>query len=227
MPFTKVSVLIPTRTRLDRLQRVLTTFKDTTSGCSELAFRIDDDDPVTAMFLHLTDWPVYQGSRREGYESMPLFLQDAASVATGDVFMVGNDDMAFVSQGWDAAILAEANKYPDGLFNIGVATHNADHYPFSIISKRMVQQLGHVYDPRIFWGDIYLRDLLAHFGRTIMLPEVRIDHEWAGFKPDALFWEAQDLKTGPYTNGPEYWERHRNVVNDSIRKLEAVGAALA
>ncbi len=225
MPYSRVSVLVPTRTRLDRLQRLLTTFNDTTTGCSELAFRVDDDDPVTAMALHHTPWPTYIGEREEGYKSMPTFLNDAAKVSTGDVFMVGNDDMAFISKGWDAAILEEANKYPDGLFDIGVNTHNAEHYPFSIISRDVYRRLGHIYDPRIFWGDIYLRDIMAHFGRTVMLSPVRIDHEWAGFNPDPLFNEAQAMKTSTYCT-PEYWAHHREVVNEAIAKLASVGAAV-
>lgn len=208
---------------------MINSFDRTTSGRAELVFRIDYDDQETADFLKGIPWRlkggVFRGPRHEGYRSTPRFLQDALTLSSGDVIMVGNDDMLFETEAWDKLILRAANNFPDGIFNFGVETLNTAHYPFSIVSRHVVDVLGHVYDPRIFWGDIYLRDVIAHFGRTVLLPEVRITHDWAGFKPDMTFAVANDLKTGVETNGPAYWENHRKVVNEAIHKLAVVGAA--
>lgn len=223
MTFKKLSVLVPTRNRMDRLHTLLTSFSTTSAADSELVFRVDEDDAQSEMLLTSTRHKVVVGKRYDGYRSMPVFLNEAARASSGDVLMVGNDDMIFETIGWDIEILKEANKHADGLFDIGVETMNTDHYPFSIISRHVFNQLGFVYDPRLFWGDIFLRDVMAHFGRTVILPHVRVTHDWAGLRPDALFNEAERLKTTIGT--AEYWARHREIVNETIEKLAAVGAS--
>lgn len=230
MTFTKISVLVPTRGRVERLKKMIASFDRTTSGRAELIFRIDQDDLPTREYLQGVPWRlkggVFRGSRLEGYKSTPQFLQDMLQLTNGDVLMVGNDDMLFETEAWDKAILRAANNFPDGVFNFGVETLNTPHYPFSIVSKRVVDALGHMYDPRIFWGDIYLRDVMAHFGRTVLLPEVRILHDWAGLgTPDATFQEANHLKMSIGT--PQYWETHRQVVQEAVNKIIAsVGVAV-
>jgi len=231
MTFTKISVLVPTRKRVDRLKKMIASFDRTTSGRAELIFRIDHDDCETREYLQEVPWRlkggVFRGNRLDGYKSTPQFLKDMLPLANGDVLMVGNDDMIFETEAWDKLILRAANNFPDGLFNLGVETLNTPHYPFSIVSRKVVDLLGFMYDPRIFWGDIYLRDIMAHFGRTVLLPEVRILHDWAGLGiPDATFQEANHLKMSIGT--PTYWETHRQVVSEAISKLQAaiVGVAV-
>jgi hypothetical protein len=220
--FTKISVLVPTRKRVERLRKMMASFEATACGCSEMLFRIDEDDEESKAFFAVTPGPVVIGPRLEGYRSTPQFLLDMIKHAEGDVLMVGNDDMVFETKNWDAAILKAANHFPDGLFNIGVTTLNTDHYPFSIISKQVVEVLGFMYDPRLFWGDIFLRDVMAAFDRCILLPEVKITHDWAGFNPDVTFAEADGFKTTVGT--AEYWQRHAVYVQEAVERLRGVTA---
>jgi hypothetical protein len=209
---------------------MVASFERTTSGRSELIFRIDNDDLETREYLQSLPWRlkggVFRGSRHDGYRSTPQFLLDMLSLAGGDVLMVGNDDMIFETPGWDKVVLAAANNFPDGLFNIGVQTMNESHYPFSIVSRKAVDTLGFMYDPRIFWGDIFLRDVMAAFNGNLLLVGVKITHDWAGHRPDATFEEANALKMSIGT--PEYWERHGVVVGEAVRKLQSaiVGVAV-
>ncbi len=183
---------------------------------SELVFRVDDDDQDTRNFLanhvHCT---VLVGPRMLGYKSMPAFFNELAVAATGDVLMCGNDDMVFQTLNWAPLILAKANEFPDGLFNIGVSVYNEDHYPFSVISRRAAEYLGFIWDPRIFWGDIYLRDVMGTLGRLARLPDVVIDHDWIGHAPDKTFLESdRDL------HNPQYWPvTHAQCVTDAVQKL--------
>lgn len=215
--FTKISVLVPTRNRPQRLRTLLDSYAGTTDGVtSELVFRIDDDDVSTATLL--ASHRVVIGPRRNGYASLPSFFNEMAVAATGDVLMCGNDDMVFKTAGWAPLILAAANRYPDGLFNFGVRTHNETHYPFSIVSKSAVDRLGFIWDERIHWGDIFLRDVMAAFGRCEMLPTVEIDHDWIGFSPDQTFLEGN--QNDIYRRDPTYWQHtHPRAVADAVEKL--------
>lgn len=232
MVFTRVSVLIPTRGRVRRLQTLIDSYRATvTDTNAELVFRYDDDDDETHDFLFRNapvDAWLKSGPRHQGYKSMPLFFNELASSATGDVLMCGNDDMVFRTPDWPTRILEEANKHPDGLFNIGVRTMNSQNFPFSTVSRRTVETLGFIWDPRIFWGDIYLRDVMNYFGRCIYLPDVSIDHDWAGLAPDRTYNEG--LEPGEHQKDvlrrdPNYWAiTHRGAVDEAVNKLRGATA---
>lgn len=220
----KVSVLVPTRGRVERLRTLLASYHRTTVDAyesAELLFRVDADDVETRAFLSETTHRQIVGPRLQGYRSLPVFFNELARAAQGDVLMCGNDDMVFQTVGWAPLILEEANNHPDGLFDIGVSTHNETHFPFATVSRRAVDALGFIWDPAIFWGDIFLRDVMAHFGRCVMLPTVRIDHDWVGWAPDQTYREAN--QNDIMRRDPTYWEgTHATAVRRAIAKLEAL-----
>lgn len=212
--FTKISVLIPTRYRIDRLRSMLASYEQTAVSGAELVFRVDDDDPETHAFLR--DQNAVVGPHHHGYESMPLFFNEMLPAATGDVLLCGNDDMVFQTVGWPTLVLAAANAYPDGLFDLGVTTHNETHFPFSIVSRTVTERLGFLWDPRIFWGDIFLRDVMAAFGRSVRLPSVTIDHDWAG---------DETSQNQIYQRDPTYWTgTHAQAVRDAVGRLRGLAA---
>ena len=219
--FKKISVLVPTRMRLERLSTLLASFEETVPNKNaELVFRVDEDDKWSQNFL--VGHPVVIGPRGKGYGDMPKFYNEMVAIASGNVIMCGNDDMVFRTFDWPTLLLEVANRYPDGLFNLGSSTHNQTHYPFSTVSRSVVETLGFLWDPRIFWGDMYLRDVMAHFGRCVMVPEVRIDHDWAGHNPDPIYKETLPHKR-VVEKDKSYWTGpHAIAVKDAIERLQGV-----
>ena len=213
MMFTKVSVLVPTRQRLDRLRTMLASFHTTSSGAAELVFRVDDDDVPTQTLL--TDYHQIIGPRR-GYGGLPEMLNELYAASSGDVLMCGNDDVVFKTPGWDAIILEWANRYPDAVFDFGVKTHNEANFPLATVSRRIADRVGFFFPPDLFWGDIFWRDVTSHFGRAIPLPEVEIDHDWVGFKPDQVFIDGEKVRRA------NHMALHEASVNDAIEKLQGL-----
>lgn len=227
MTFNNVSVLVPTRGRVARLETMIASFEQTISnGNAELVFRIDEDDTETIQFLLQFTYGLVVGPRGRGYADLPLFFNGMVKAAHGDVLMVGNDDMIFQTEDWASMILEVANQYPDGLFDLGVSTLNMENFPFATVSRKAVDRLGFMWDPRIFWGDIFWRDVMAYFGRCLLLPTVQIDHDWAGFKPDKVYMEA--LAPGESAKDiqrrdPNYWTvTHRVAVDEAVDKLRGL-----
>jgi len=220
MSFCRISVLVPTRQRIPQLERLLESFAATVpDDDAELIFRVDRDDLDSQACLRRHSWTVVVGPRYEGYRSLPRFCEEMRDAATGDVFMVGNDDMVFRTTHWPARLLSVANEYPDGRFNLSVSTYNEHVVPWSTVSRQAVDQLGHIHDARLYWGDVYLRDVFAAFGRVIAVPDVQIDHVWMGHTPDQTFLEANQ---GEARNWDEaYWALHRRCVSEAVAKLEA------
>jgi len=218
--YSKISVLVPTRGRVTMLMTLLDSYDRTTVGfenASELVFRVDDDDLETQSFLAGEHMII--GPREKGYESLPQFFNELAMVASGDILMLGNDDVVFVTEGWAPKILEVANRFPDGVFNIGVKTHNVDHYPLSTVSKTVVNKLGFLFDPRIFWGDIFLRDVIGRLERNVMLEDVEIQHVWAGYAPDQTFIE------GELARRSNWMAHHVQAVDEAEAKLKELMVA--
>jgi len=218
MTFGKISVLVPTRKRPDRLRKMLESFQQTNDGKAELVFRVDEDDLETGIIAASGRHVVVVGPRMNGYSSMSVFMNEAFAAAHGDVLMCGNDDMVFKTAGWPSLVLEAANQFPDGLFDIGVTTYNEDHYPFWIVSRLVADHLGFVLDPRIYWGDIFWRDVMGQFGRCVKLPTVEIEHDWAGHVPDTTFTEAKQHEI--WQRDPTYWAgTHTTAVNEVANRL--------
>lgn len=229
MSFSKVSVLVPTRGRLERLGRFIESFKATVrdNSTAELVFRCDTDDLESVRYLSQYDWPILVGPRLQGYRSLPLFYNDMARVARGDLLACGNDDMLFQTPDWPANVLEVANRYPDGVFNLGVNTGlNDDKFPFSITSRKVHDALGLINDPRLLFSDIFLRDLMGHFDRNIRVTNVMFFHDWAGHgEADQTRRDANQHEfdmvfadtTGAWTE--EYRELNERVVLESVNKI--------
>ena len=227
MTFNRISVLVPTRKRLERLEKLIDSWNHTVCdlASSELVFRIDDDDRDSADLIEPFGHTVISGPRLDGYRSLPAFFEELRFASTGDLLMTANDDMVFRTVGWPQRVLEAANQYPDGMFCLGVDVQNAKNYPFAIVSRRAVDAMGSIHDPRLFWGDVYLRDIFAAFGRAIRLDSVRIDHEWAGHSPDQTF---RDAKQGESRNWNDaYWALHRQCVSEAVARLREAGAVAA
>ena len=228
MNWKKISVLVPTRNRLVYLEKMLESFDRTVTNPSqaELIFRCDHDDRETINRLCVTPHKILIDSRSEGYKSLPRFYNDMARVANGDILMCCNDDIVFETPDWPAMILEEANKYPDGIFNIGIDTGlNIDKFPFSIVSRRIIDILGFLNDERLLFSDVFLLDLARHFNRAITLLSVRIFHDWAGHVADETRHDAnkhemnivfKDIE-GNWTN--EYKALHDKAVAEAIEKI--------
>ena len=222
LTFSKVSVLVPTRRRVARLQTLLDSWAATVKNPdqAELVFRIDYDDGESRMFLENYPWRVYIGPRLQGYRSIPQFHEEMRQGATGDIYLIGNDDMAFVTPDWPSKLLEQANQYPDGIFVLGCDVQNAKNFVFPIVSKVAVEAMGRIIDERAFWGDVFLRDVFAEFGRAIRFSSMKIDHQWAGRERDQTFRDAN--QEDPNNWNEQYWAQHRQWVSESVEKLRPI-----
>lgn len=236
MSYQKVSVLVPTRKRPTYLERMLDSYYASVENRddAELVFRCDSDDLESVHLLAPHCWPILVGPRRDGYRSLPSFYNEMVSIATGDLLICGNDDMLFQTKGWPRLVIGEANKYPDGIFNIGVSTGlNDDKFPFSIVSRQLVQKLGKINDERLLFSDVFLLDVARRFNRAVRINSVSFFHDWAGHTDDQTRREANQHEfsqvfaniQGDWTE--EYRRRHEEVVREAVLKIDPQGDFVA
>jgi hypothetical protein len=234
--FQSISVLVPTRRRPEALSRLLASFAATVGDSSqaELIFRCDSDDPESIELVRQSGNLLIVGPRHDGYRSLPVFFNQMAAVTRGDVLMCCNDDAEFQTPGWPALILAEANNYPDGIFNIGVHVGlNDDKFPFSVVSRRMIDAMGCLNDPRLLFSDVFLLDVARAFNRAVRLDTVTVSHQWAGHQADETRLEAnrhefalvfKDVE-GNWTDA--YRDLHTSVVAEAVARIRADSSVVA
>ena len=239
MNFQKISVLLPTRKRIDRLDRALNSLYGLCDRRDqvEVVLRIDDDDHETRKYLTERGETFIVGPRMRGYASLPHFMNQCAERSSGDVLLMCNDDCVFRTPGWDSKVLDCANRFPDGVFNIGINTMLNDQlFPLSIVSRRLFEALGYINDERLVFSDIFLLDVLETFGRAIRLPTVTIGHEWAGHDHDQTHQDASkhmdtevfDGTPGNANDPKRNWRTsyrwlHKRAVQEAVTKIHSSG----
>lgn len=218
MTFETFSLLVPLRGAPGRRDRLWASLCATSGEDVELVIRLDDDDDETLQWAQtLRPAPrIVIGRRMGGYASLPFFFNEMATVASGDLLMCGNDDMIFDTPNWPAHYLAMANRYPDGVFDIGCMTYPAGAYPFSCVSRLAVTALGFLNDERLTYSDIFLRDLMGRFRRLLFLPSVTIRHEDPDHGEDPL---ALDTKYDLHLAAGAYWTKHNAAIAEAVLKL--------
>lgn len=221
-----IAVIAAVRQRVDLLQRMLTSLVATVQRPEqvEIILRCDDDDAVMLEYMRELSqtrqmrgvarhrWIV--GPRLSGYAALPAFANEAARLAHANLVLVVNDDAEFVTPGWDRLLVDRAAQYPDGMFVMGVETENAKNFIFPCVSRRLIETLGGVFDERLIYPDIWLRDVCEFFGRAVRVPDVTIAHRWQGPSPD----QAGALSV---TITPAYQQLYASCVADGRSKLRA------
>lgn len=214
----RISVLACARERITALDTMLASLFATAADPAsvEILLRCDHDDEPMIDYLRSWKWSnasVVIGPRLSGYASLPVFTNQLARLSHGDLLLVVNDDAVFETQGWDEMLRRAAGECGD-LFLLGVDTrYNADHYPFPCVPRGLVDTLGFLFDERLVYTDIWLRDVLAALHQAIPVPEVVIRHAWQGMTSDQV--HAQRL-----INGPEYAALYDRCVAEAVAKIE-------
>jgi hypothetical protein len=224
--FTKVSVLVATRGRIKQLRTLIDSYAVTVTNLrsAELVFRVDSDDHLSQALLQDGPWRVLVGPQMDGCGSVPQFFDDMRAAADGDVLMCGTDQMVFRTPAWPELVLAETNKYPDGMFHIRIGTLDDSIFPFGIVSRQAVQTVGRLQDPRLHRADTYWLDVMAAFGRDLVLPSVRVE-QWTGWTPRRILTNARQGDAHKWDDG--YRALHRKVVAEVVNKLRVVHEAAA
>ena len=176
-----LSLLVPVRGRHAKIGQMIDSYEATrTEGCSELIFRTDSDDPETTTYVESRGYKVLEGLPL-GYRWLCTMYTEMATVATGSLLMCGNDDVVFLTKGWDKMFLDAAQQYPDGIFELdGDASSAWPIWPFTVTTRKVFDTLGFIYDPRVLWGDRWLHEVMTMLGRHIMVPAIKVHHDWEG-----------------------------------------------
>lgn len=176
-----ISVLLPTRNRIQNLERLIASAAFTASGIFEFVIYVDDN--IETYRYLLTSAPsnvrfmVLRGEKRP----LSQYWNDCAVVAIGDILMLGNDDLVFHTPGWDESIEAAFAASEDKILAVHANNlqPNSDTFcthPF--IHRKWVDAVGYFVNPS-FEGDFtdtWIWDVANRINRRTYLPDVKIEH---------------------------------------------------
>ncbi len=179
-----ISILTPTRGRCARAQKFAHSVIKTAMKLDkvELLFYVDLDDPELQLYLQWKSKCEKQIGIMTGPAiSVSKSWNSLAERCTGDILIMGNDDLVYRTYGWDRYLYYKLNKYPDQIycawFQDGI---NGDkHCAFPIVSRKWYEITGQ-FTPGIFeflYNDTWIYDIGKRVGRTLYIPEVYAEHE--------------------------------------------------
>jgi len=187
-----ISILLPSRERIDSLCHALDALYDTASqpDSLEVLIRLDDDDLASIRSIdRLTSYPglrVLTGNHLDGWSSIHLFLNELAALATQYWLFLYNDDATMETPGWDDTIrqyedtprlLAPAmlcrRRSKRGF--VWKAAGRTFYNSSPILARPIYEAMGHY--AKCANADVYIEWLLAPLGLQTYLPDLHIRHK--------------------------------------------------
>lgn len=185
----KISILCPTRERARRARDYYYQLARTAQHPEdvEILFYIDNDDPQLVQYQQL----FYETDPIRQILSYTLVIGEPISVSkswnilaekcTGDILLMGNDDLYPRTAGWDTKLREVDTHYEDKIycafFDDGI--NAGKHCAFPAVSRLWYNAVGY-FTPGIFefaYNDTWIFDLGKRINRVHYLPDVLVEHQ--------------------------------------------------
>ena len=160
-----ISILLPTRKRPEKLQRLVTSLRETSSVFPEIVVYIDDDDIESAEKAKTLDIKYIIGPKLVFSD----YWNKCYEQCVGDILMMAADDVIFKTPGWDVMVEEEFAKWPDKI----VLVHGNDigndlqiaSYPF--LHRRWAEVVGYFSPPYFVSGgcDVWINAVAKFVNR--------------------------------------------------------------
>ena len=183
----KISILLPSRERSKKFERMLNSLMNTCykSERIEILLLLDENDNELKNYQEII--------KKENYNniSIKLFIKNLkthairnnflAKKTSGDIIFPLNDDMVFVSKYWDKIIDNEFSKIdyekPYCVWISSDIKYRYLHCDYPIINRAWYKKLGYVGSEFFnFWYlDTWICDLSFRSGKFIVSPNIKVD----------------------------------------------------
>jgi hypothetical protein len=198
-----LSLLVPTRGRPAQVERLLASLRETTARPQRLqvVLYVDEDDTGS----HRLGEGVPNVIRMVGPRRTMGALNTAClRRSSGDIVLLGNDDMVVRTHGWDDRVERMHARFPDGIY-LAYANDlfmSRKRATFPILSRRCCELLGDPF-PEVYRGafiDTHLFDLFKRLQRA--------GHDRFAYLEDVVF-EHLHYRTGKAAYDETYRRRGR------------------
>jgi len=181
----KISILIPTRLRANRLLALIQNIDSTVAQKDniEILFCIEPYDIETIKLKDANLNPNIKWIIHDTKANNTIFSNLTNILythSTGEIILIGADDIMFHLQDWDNLVRECFNKYPDKilLVNPRDGIQNGAIAPHFFIHKNWIDTIGYVVPPlfKSWYNDTWVTSVAQGLNRYIYLPEFFLEH---------------------------------------------------
>jgi len=231
-----IAVLIPTRGRVNRLERCLNSFNKKTKNKEkiELIVKIDNDDLDTLDFLKNykseIDLKIIVSEREDGYGSLHKFYNEMANASNAEYLYIYNDDIWMDTDGWEEivqkysgehfVILAHNTYVQDGAPKIqstgtNVFTPNYNGNP--IFPRKILDICGYISDHQLV--DHWFVTVISKLAKRGYSIEKWVDIKCYTDRPDGNY-ASSDLDD-TYKDGRAHinWNQDEKKKDEYVQKI--------
>lgn len=203
-----ISIIHPSRSRPEKSVATIDKWigfnMDSTADNIELIISIDEDDPTLDLYkqAYYRDHVIINKNR-----SCVDAINNAAKVATGDIFIVVSDDTDCFP-GWDTALLKELEGKSDYLLKTydGIQDYIVT---MTVMDRTYFQRDGYIYHPdfKHQFSDTFLT-CVADIRQRLIFSKLRFDHLHPGHSGGNLKADALNIRNdGTWIQGQETFIR--------------------
>lgn len=191
-----VTVLVPTRNRLELLERSLLSLiekADLRLGQQfEIIVRHDDDDQATRRWLenHPDLWTLFiHGPRGNGYADLHNMYNEMCMLARGQFLFLWNDDALMITPGWDLEISRHNDGKPCYLRSAINDGRGRDNHLFPIVHRSWYDACGHFSESP--HNDTYVYKAFSAYPQLFRDTDIVVRHDALQNLHDLTSLEAQ------------------------------------
>lgn len=168
----RISIILPSRGREAETIRLIESIKETSLKMPEIIVYQDDDDIPYSRLALTGGVLVVQGPR----QTLSKCWNQAVKHATGNILMLGGDDLIFRTKGWDAAVAEAFESCPDKILFVhgDDGAHGANFGTHGFIHRKWMETVGYFVPPYFSsdYNDTWLNDVANALGRRLYIPFV-------------------------------------------------------
>ncbi len=226
----RIDLLVPTRGRPDRFQKVVESAQDTADKPDQVsvwAYFDDDDGSYGGRVYKCRDPRFMNMVVGPHLDIMSDLWNRLYEVSDGDILWHGNDDMVFETYGWDTKVRDAFSKVPDGIACVyGDDGNLHDSIAVASFTTRKAARVMPWYLPPYFkslYNDLWLTHVYRKLDRLVYLPDVLIRHEHhsvSGY--EHLLDDTYRERFCHDAESTQAWQKHEHEIDDHIAELRKV-----
>ena len=184
----KISLLLPTRERSKKFERLLTSLVETCQDIYriEILLLLDEDDKEISEYKNILSKDIFKSLKIsfniKNLKSHAIRNNYLAKISNGDIIFPINDDMIFFSKKWDVIIDYEFSKLNnDNPYCLWISSKNIKynylHSDYPIINRAWYKRLGYVGSEYFnFWYlDTWICDLSLRSGKFLVTTKIKVN----------------------------------------------------
>ncbi len=183
----KISLLLPTRERAKKFERLLISLIDTCEDKKriEILLLLDEDDKEISEYENIINKDIFKPIKfsviTKNLNTHAIRNNYLASLSSGDIIFPINDDMIFISNKWDDQIDSEFSKIdmrnPFCVWIKSNIKYRYLHCDYPIVNKSWYKKLGYIGSENFnFWYlDTWICDLSIRSGLYLITPNIVVD----------------------------------------------------